>query len=244
MTSPAPGWYPDQMNPQLLRWWDGRMWTQHAQPNPQAVPPQPQAPSQGGPDPLLTAPALVARRLEEPGLFGDVSWTIEDDRGTRIGTMGKVDGAGGHNQQARVFSGSSQEGMGLSDHHELHNTDGAVVFHVARSVRVKSAARPLFEISLPDGTPVGLMQSEKLFGRTITWGFKDPGGQKIGGFTSKSLTGPFAVTDQHGQQLAQFTRSTEGYSLIRPQPVGPPVGWLVLAAMMAYEIALSGSLGA
>src|SRR5690606_2834579 len=38
MTSPAPGWYPDPGNPQLLRWWDGNTWTPHTQPNPHGQP--------------------------------------------------------------------------------------------------------------------------------------------------------------------------------------------------------------
>ncbi|MFF2605819.1 DUF4041 domain-containing protein [Arthrobacter koreensis] len=31
MNTPA-GWYPDGQNPAIVRWWDGRQWTQHTQP--------------------------------------------------------------------------------------------------------------------------------------------------------------------------------------------------------------------
>lgn len=51
MTAPSPGWYADQANPQLLRWWDGNGWTPHTQPNPQAAPPRPQAPPPPAPPP-------------------------------------------------------------------------------------------------------------------------------------------------------------------------------------------------
>ena len=32
MTTAAPGWYPDNSNPAIVRWWDGTRWTEHTQP--------------------------------------------------------------------------------------------------------------------------------------------------------------------------------------------------------------------
>lgn len=32
MTTVAPGWYPDNRNPGIVRWWDGVQWTEHVQP--------------------------------------------------------------------------------------------------------------------------------------------------------------------------------------------------------------------
>jgi Protein of unknown function (DUF2510) len=40
------GWYPDQRNPALMRWWDGTTWTDSTQPNPA---PATAAPAPGGP---------------------------------------------------------------------------------------------------------------------------------------------------------------------------------------------------
>ncbi len=37
MDLPPSGWYPDPYGtPQLLRWWDGSVWTQHTHPDPNA----------------------------------------------------------------------------------------------------------------------------------------------------------------------------------------------------------------
>jgi hypothetical protein len=44
VTATPPGWYPDNYNPALLRWWDGAGWTQHTQP---AQPVTPTYPAQG-----------------------------------------------------------------------------------------------------------------------------------------------------------------------------------------------------
>lgn len=41
-----PGWYPDPWNQSLMRWWDGRVWTNHADQGPplQGMPPPPPPP--------------------------------------------------------------------------------------------------------------------------------------------------------------------------------------------------------
>ncbi len=250
---PPPGWYPDRYDQRFSRWWDGRAWTQHVQPN-QAMPPPPvpQAPAvqetrPTGAGPLLTEPVLVVKKeyLAAGGPFGSIAAEIVDQHGTRVGVLGKVD-VDEQEQRRRIFSGSSTDGLGLSDHFELHDAHGQLVVHLAKAIRVKTAAKPLFELSLSDGTPIGFAQSEKLFGRTITWGFTTPHGERIGGFTSKSMAGPFVLADQQGTQLAEFTRSgdrnnTAGYVLNRPQPVPQPLGWFVLAAMLAFDIAAFGN---
>ena len=251
---PPPGWYPDQYDQRFSRWWDGRAWTQHVQPNHATVQPapvQPAAPVQEtrptGAGPLLTEPVILVKKeyLEAGGPFGSIAAELVDQQGSRIGVLGKVD-VDEQEQRRRIFSGSSNDGLGLSDHFELHDAHGQLVVHIAKAIRVKNAAKPLFEVSLSDGTPIGFTQSEKLFGRTITWGFTTPQGERIGGFTSKSMIGPFVLADQQGTQLAEFTRSgnrnnTSGYVLRRPQPVPQPLGWFVLVAMLAFDIAAFGN---
>ena len=38
MTVPEPGWYVDPTDSAHLKWWDGTIWTEHRQANPQSVP--------------------------------------------------------------------------------------------------------------------------------------------------------------------------------------------------------------
>ncbi|WP_043660264.1 phospholipid scramblase-related protein [Thermocrispum municipale] len=66
MTSPAPGWYQDPGNPQVLRWWDGSTWTQHTQPNPHAQPAQqpPPAPQQQAPQPRQYPPQQAPQQQQ------------------------------------------------------------------------------------------------------------------------------------------------------------------------------------
>lgn len=56
MSSPTPNWYPDPSGQPLLRWWDGRQWTEHVQP------PAAPAPAAG---PAHSAPSAPARAPEQ-----------------------------------------------------------------------------------------------------------------------------------------------------------------------------------
>jgi chromosome segregation ATPase len=52
------GWYPDNQNAALLRWWDGAQWTAHAQPRAGSVPVSP-SPQPAGPAGAVTAAAAT-----------------------------------------------------------------------------------------------------------------------------------------------------------------------------------------
>src|SRR5690606_34130441 len=294
MSQPAPGWYPDQANPHLVRWWDGYRWTSHTQPVPpqqppsgpqqgaaqygaphggQQYPPQyggvsqygglrqpgdtsqpggaaqhggagqyggagqagappvaaqqppatpqpalhpapqqspPQQPpqqsqqplqppahaaSQFGPQPgqsglvaqtptqqapagqamaqlgagpIYGAPAItiVQDKRLFVGMLARASYAITDQNGSAIGVIAQVqpDEA----KQDRTFSDDGG-GLGLSQHFELLDAAGTPYFHVARALRFRSAAKPRFDVTLPNGTPIGHVESEKLVGR-ITLG--------------------------------------------------------------------------
>lgn len=58
---PEPGWYPDPGGAPAVRWWDGRVWTEHVRQSaaPPPSPPQPPAPS-GGP-PAQSPPGPVVQ---------------------------------------------------------------------------------------------------------------------------------------------------------------------------------------
>lgn len=248
MTTP-PGWYPDQANPQQLRWWGGTAWTHHVQPIPPQAPPQqaqPQRPAPAGADGALFAePVLHVRKgvSASGGPFGSFDYDLVDGRGTQLGIVKQLelDEAAA---RARIFSGAAEKGLGLTQHFELYDMRGTLVLHIARAIRMRTAARPPMEVSLPDGRPVGIAQSEKLAGRTIRWGFTVHG-QRVGGFTSKSMGGPFTVTDQYERQLAEFVRAgdrlnSDGYTLTRPGPIAEPLRTMVLAAPLTFDIAVFG----
>ena len=57
-----PGWYPDNENPGLLRYWDGATWTSHVQPNPHQTA-QPVAPVISAPNDPVASLASQAAQL-------------------------------------------------------------------------------------------------------------------------------------------------------------------------------------
>jgi membrane protease YdiL (CAAX protease family) len=71
---PAPGWYVDPGEPEVLRWWDGRAWTAHrAVPAPGPEPTLPLAAAVGAV--VITVVALLASRLVLDGIV-TFEWPI------------------------------------------------------------------------------------------------------------------------------------------------------------------------
>lgn len=227
-----PGWYPDQANPQLLRWWDGYAWTPHTQPNPAAAPPQPapqpvqpyqfhpgQPPVQPQPagqppqptgagqvgvGPLFTDPRIqVIEDARALGIFEASNYRILGQTGQQIGTIHQIQ-LEAPAAKARLFA-TEQSWIGQSQHFQVLDAGGALVLHVARALQASQAHRPRFEITTADGRPYGVVESEKLVGR-ITFGFT-VGGARMAGVKAEGMRNrQFGLTDQQGQRFADYDR--------------------------------------
>jgi hypothetical protein len=257
MSTPQPpaGWYPDQVNPQLVRWWDGRMWTNHVQPLQQPPAPQqpiqqpvqqqafaPQQPMQqqvqqpqqaaagAGPGvgPMFTDQQLqVIQDARAWGIFEKAAYQVIGQGGQLIGSIQQV---------------QAQPEQGRSEHFQVLDPAGAVVFRVSRPLEMKSAHRPRFEVTFPDGRPLGVIESEKLVGR-ITFGFT-VNGVRLAGVKAEGMRNRrFALTDQHDQQFAQYDREPprgqrdDSYTITRYRPTPEPLGTFVLAGVIVLDAA-------
>jgi hypothetical protein len=90
MTAPPAGWYPDQADGRLLRYWNGASWTTHTQPNqpqPHAAPSQ-QADQQGG-GPLYTETDLVVNQKQK-WFDRAASYAVLDRHGRLVGGVEQV----------------------------------------------------------------------------------------------------------------------------------------------------------
>lgn len=73
MSTAAPGWYPDNFDRALVRWWDGTRWTEYTQPAPAALPAPPRqsaAPSFAAAAGVISGTATAAGAWHAPSPQG------------------------------------------------------------------------------------------------------------------------------------------------------------------------------
>ncbi|MFD6794458.1 MULTISPECIES: DUF2510 domain-containing protein [Prauserella salsuginis group] len=234
---PAPVAQPDQAGPAPQ---PGAPQSNTLQPGaPQPGAPQPGAQAQPGAGPVYTAPALhiVQDKRLFVGMFVQASYAVTDPSGALLGAVVQV--SPDASKQARTYSDDGG-GAGLSQHFELFDASGTPYFHIARALRAQSAAKPRFDVTLPNGAPLGHVESEKLVGR-ITMGLYAGGmriGQlKVGGIRNNVLN----LTDAGGQQVVECERKPpmfsreDAYNLTRPAPLAEPLGTMILAGIIAVD---------
>jgi hypothetical protein len=68
MTTPAPGWYPDNYDPAFVRWWDGVGWTEHTQPAQHLAPVYPAQGAVPNFTPAAATPQATMPAAPAPGM--------------------------------------------------------------------------------------------------------------------------------------------------------------------------------
>jgi len=101
-----PAWFPDPLDDQLMRYWDGYRWTFHTAHRPPAAPTEP------SPQPQPVAP----QAQPEPALRPDIATALERVRGILVGSMKEVRLLADHlrpEEHVLALTGAQGEGSGV-----------------------------------------------------------------------------------------------------------------------------------
>ncbi|MEC3973815.1 phospholipid scramblase-related protein [Amycolatopsis sp. H20-H5] len=268
MTSipPPPGWYPDQQNPRLHRWWDGQAWspnTRPAQPIPMhdaeaieldierahdpariqaqvARGTRGRASGAGGGGTLFTEPILVvnqrAKLIELANEFG-----VFDQNGQRLGGVVEV----GQSTVKKVVRLLTNYDQFLTHRFEVRDANHSTVLKVTRPAKVFKSR---FLVTRADDSPIGEIVQENVFGK-IRLGFV-VNGQKIGGIYAENWRAwNFAIKDHNDVEIAKITKTWGGfvkaafttadnYVVEIHRPLQDPLASMVVASALTIDTAL------
>lgn len=272
MTQPPPpaAWYPDPADSQVQRWWDGNQWTEHTRGG--QAPPPPEQPEQkrglfdrafgdeqdteklrsqaqqatGGTAPprgggtLFTEPVLVVNQKAKITELTN-EYQVYDQNGAELGSVSQV-GQSTFRKVLRFVSNSDQFfTVNLEVRDVAHNP-------VLLLTRPRKIFKSKVQVSRPDGTEVGEITQENVFGK-IRFSFL-VGGQQIGGIQAENWRAwNFAVTDHTETEVARITKqwggllkaaftTADNYVVQIHRPLTDPLASMVVASALTVDTAL------
>ncbi len=266
MTSTPPaGWYPDPSGRFEQRYWDGAAWTEHvvsggqqstAALEPMTAPPvqvstpdkvrrqvEKQAgiaPFEGGGGTLFDSPVLVVNQKAKLIELTN-EYAVYDQNGTQLGSVVQV----GQNAARKVLRALTNVDQFLTHRLEVRDQTGRVLLTLVRPGKVFKST---VIVSRPDGTEVGRIRQDNMFGK-IRFAF-EVGGQRVGGIQAENWRAwDFAVVDAQDGEVARIKKTWEGmakamfttadnYVVRIHRELEEPLRTLVVASALTVDTAL------
>lgn len=197
-------------------------------------------PVEGGGGSLFTEPVLVVnQKTKIVELVNEHE--VFDQHGNKIGSVAEIEQSQ-LKMAARLVSSLDQFFT-----HTFEIRDAAEQ-PVLRLVRPRKLGKSRFEVTLPDGTPVGEVRQKNMLGKIRF--HLSAGGQEVGQIKAENWRAwNFHVVDAHGDEVARITKTFEGiaktlfttadnFVVQIHRPLEEPLRSLVVTAALCIDTAL------
>ncbi len=198
------------------------------------------APVAGGGGTLFTEPILVVNQKAKIIELTN-EYKVYDQAGLQIGSVCQV----GQSKVKKVARALLSIDQFLTHRYEIRDAGGNAVLTLTRPAKLMKSK---FSIDRPDGTNVGMVIQDNVFGK-IHFSL-EAGGQKVGAINAENWRAwNFNVQDANGAEIARISKTWEGlaktmfttadnYVLQIHAPLADPLCSLVVAAALCVDTAL------
>ncbi len=194
----------------------------------------------GGGGTLFTEPILVVNQKAKIIELTN-EYKVYDQAGLQIGSVCQV----GQSKVKKVARALLSIDQFLTHRYEIRDAGGNAVLTLTRPAKLMKSK---FSIDRPDGTNVGMVTQDNVFGK-IHFSL-EAGGQKVGAINAENWRAwNFNVQDANGAEIARISKTWEGlaktmfttadnYVLQIHAPLADPLCSLVVAAALCVDTAL------